>query len=413
MNRIISSLTLLIVVVFFSFTQANAALAISDTLSDSRLGEASNHSVRWTVSDGGGVAEGESFTLTFAADFDTSGIVVGDVDLLDDSADETLAASCAGAEKASFVNGGNDTLTFTICPGDGGAIATGSVVTVRIGANASGGINQTINPNSSGEYAMSLAGGGGYADTEVLSVYISDGISTTATVTAQAGSLHITGYASPLALVYFIEGVSTIATDSADSNSYFDETISGLSSGLHTINIYARDTDARNGTAVSVNINVSAGDSTNYGPLVLPPTFTLSSASVGRPAELIVSGKSVNNASVEARINGSGNDGTNFSVSTAADGSWSANINPLLHLGAKTVYFIAIDRNSVNSDATNTSDYSVNLSADLNNDGNVTDSDFNLLKEKWQSRDNVAADINDNGAVNITDLSIMMYYWTG
>ena len=409
MNRFLV-LLITISIVFFSFSPTKAALSFSDTLSDSRPFEVSNHEIKWTVADAGGIAEGESFTLTFASGFDTSSITVGDVDLLDDGADITLAAACGGSQ-ASFVNNGNDTFTFTICPGGGGAIATTSVVTVRIGTNATGGVNQIISP-AAGSYTVSLAGAGGYTDSSVLQVNIIGGVSTTATVTAQTGNLHIVGYASPSALIYFLENSSVIATNTANSNSYFDETINGLAGGIHTINIYARDSDNRNSVVTNINVNISSGSTVNYGPVIIAPTFSIPTTSIGRPAELNVNGKAVNNSSVEISINGSRNDGTNFSVTTDGSGSWSANINPLLHLGEKSVYFVAVDRASIKSEPSNTTNYTVVLSADLNNDGKVNDLDFDILKSKWQSRDNVAADINDDGVVNITDLSIMMYYWT-
>ncbi len=107
-----------------------------------------------------GVAEGETFTITFASAFDTSSITEDDVDIADDGIDLTTGATCASTEQAS-VSIASDMVTITICAGDGGAIAAASQVTVEIGTNANSsgiGTNQVTNPTGIGTYFVTIAG---------------------------------------------------------------------------------------------------------------------------------------------------------------------------------------------------------------------------------------------------------------
>lgn len=183
--RIIAQLLSLIGFVLSPFQALAATVTtFSDTLSDSRPSVVSNHLIKWDVVDTGGIAGGESFTLTFATAFVTNTIAVGDVDIAGSTAGElTLAANCAAADKASFVNNADDTFTFTICAGDGGDIAAGEVVTIEIGTNAAGGSNQITN-STAASYTISMAGASTYTDSGEVQVAVISGVTTTATVSA-------------------------------------------------------------------------------------------------------------------------------------------------------------------------------------------------------------------------------------
>lgn len=242
----------------------------------------------------------------------------------------------------------------------------------------------------------------------------SNNISTRMMVGSQAGSLRFVGYASSGAIVYFKENGSVIGTITADSSGYFDKTISGLSESIHNIGLYAADTDSVLTLTVTYGVSVSANVTTLVSGIVLPPTFSLVVASVKRPAELIGSGRALNNATVQVFIQGSG-DSQSVNTSTDNEGRWSVNINPKLHLGSKSAYAIALNTSGSQSQSSQTQSYEVLLSADINVDNLINLTDFSVLMYNYgtDSPANAAADINDNGRVDLVDFSVMMYYWSG
>src|SRR3989344_1258698 len=142
------------------FKAPNAAQLtnLKDTLSSSNKGGASNHTLQFDTP--GVIQETQVIQVIFPAGFDSDSIVENDVDIEDDGVDLTTAASCAGIDQASVAMAAN-TLDITICSGDGGAVATGSTVAIKIGQHAttSGtGVNQIINPTSTGSYNITVGG---------------------------------------------------------------------------------------------------------------------------------------------------------------------------------------------------------------------------------------------------------------
>lgn len=114
-----------------------------------------------TFTTGSGVAEGETMLVSFDNSFDTSSINEDDIDVEDDGTDLTTASDCSGAEEAG-VSIAADVITVEICAGDGGAIAGGSEVVIKVGENAvdSGlGSNRVGNPSNIGTYQIYISGG--------------------------------------------------------------------------------------------------------------------------------------------------------------------------------------------------------------------------------------------------------------
>jgi hypothetical protein len=146
-----------------------------------------DHTVVFTTP--GGVAEGETVVISFASEFDTSSIAEDDVDVEDDGADLTTAATCAGFEQAS-VAVSDDDLTITVCAGDSGAIAALSEVTVRIGLNATAsgtGANQIVNPSGAGTYYVGIAGTFGDSGSIALPMLEEGSVSVEAEVSGGGG----------------------------------------------------------------------------------------------------------------------------------------------------------------------------------------------------------------------------------
>ena len=132
--------------------------SLTDVVSSPLTSTEADHTVTFTTQSA--VSEGETIRLEFDASFSTGGILEDDVDITDDGVDLTTAADCSGSEQASVVMAA-DVLTITVCAGDGGAVAVGSIVVVQIGANATSsgtGSNQVAHPANPGTYAIRLRG---------------------------------------------------------------------------------------------------------------------------------------------------------------------------------------------------------------------------------------------------------------
>lgn len=137
--------------------------ALSDTTTSHVVSAASNHTLSFTT--GTGASLGSFIRLTFDGSFDTATITEDDVDVLDDGVQLTTAASCGGGVQTSVAMSG-DQLDIAICVGGASPIVAGSVVTVRIGTNATSsgtGTNRITNPSTVGTYPIAL--GGNFGDT--------------------------------------------------------------------------------------------------------------------------------------------------------------------------------------------------------------------------------------------------------
>lgn len=227
------------------------------------------------------------------------------------------------------------------------------------------------------------------------------------------GALRLIGQAIPSALMTFLDAGSVIGTVTTNSTSGFDRTFAGLSPGLHTISLYAADSQSRTTLTLSVDVRVIGGSTVTLSGFLLPPTISLTKATIKRPEALIAEGYAKNSSSVTAFISG---DSVSKQVTSDSLGAWQAKVSDTLHLGNHTTYAVVQDQAGTQSQLSQTKLFSVQLSADLNNDSKVNLTDFSILMFNYgQSRPpNKAADINDNGgAPDLVDFSVMMFYWTG
>ena len=174
MKKIVIFLILsLLLIVFWSVTRTQAASlsAISDVLSRLKVSEDANHTISFTTPTG--VAAGQTITIAFPSDFDTTGVDFSDIDVTDDGTDLDLAAIPAGATwGAAFGGTGNRTLTIT---SGTGTIAATSAIVVEIGTHAAFAVagDQAINNATvAGNYTITIAGT--FGDTGQYAIYIVD-----------------------------------------------------------------------------------------------------------------------------------------------------------------------------------------------------------------------------------------------
>ncbi len=280
----------------------------NDTPTSLQTSAGANHTVVFTTPSG--VSEGETVVLGFSTAFDTASIVEDDVDVQDDGVDLTTAANCGGAEQASVAMA-SDELTVTICAGDGGTIAAGSEISVRIGNNAAAsgiGADQIANPPTAGTYYLSIAGTFGDSGSIALPVLESGSVGVTGTVPSAGGgsggggggcgdstapgvsSIAISGVTTSSATVsWTTDENADSAVDYGTTTSYLSGTesdtslvtshskvLSGLSEGT-TYHVRARSKDLCVNEAVSVDQTFMTADAS--APVISNVVATVTSSS--------------------------------------------------------------------------------------------------------------------------------------
>lgn len=171
----------------FGVVRGAPVSGFSDTLTDSAPSASSNHTVVFTTPNGV-TDDGSTMVVAFSDndDFNLAGIIEDDIDIDDDGTPMVTSGSCGvGVEVGVSVNTSIDEITFQFCSGEGGAIAGGSEVTIRVGDHAvdsGSGSNQILNPSSVGQQNISISGTGTFNDSGTTSVFIIDNIDMTAIV---------------------------------------------------------------------------------------------------------------------------------------------------------------------------------------------------------------------------------------
>ena len=160
-------------------SEAANVTTFSDTISDSAPSALADHTIKYTIPTGSaGVEAGETITVTFPTGFNMGAVAFGDVDLSIGGVDQTLAAAPAGATWGATVAG----QVLTLTSGTGVATA-GQEVIIKVGTNATGGVNQITNHASEGSYAISVVSGtGSNNDTGTTRIVILTAVQITAAV---------------------------------------------------------------------------------------------------------------------------------------------------------------------------------------------------------------------------------------
>ncbi len=156
---------------------------VSDTLSDSSPGSASNHTIVFTTPTG--ISNGETITIDFSDGpfTGTSSIAATDIDVQDGATDLSVSTDCTVGSDEIGISFSGAVLTIEFCPGDGASIAANGSTTIEIGDHASfggSGSNQLVNPSVTGSYEIGIAGT--QTDTGETEVVIIDTVTVTATV---------------------------------------------------------------------------------------------------------------------------------------------------------------------------------------------------------------------------------------
>ncbi|MFA6018205.1 MAG: hypothetical protein WCT28_00370 [Patescibacteria group bacterium] len=163
MRRIIFKNVIFFFAIFIAFFPcklfAATVIDFTDQPTSMQASMGSNHKFVFTTVTN--IPEGSSVLFTFPVGFDLAAITEDDVDIADDYIQLTTASDCLASDNVSVTVTGQN-LSLGICAGDGGSIATGSVVTIEVGTNAhtfGSGINRITNPSVVNSYFIKLKEG--------------------------------------------------------------------------------------------------------------------------------------------------------------------------------------------------------------------------------------------------------------
>lgn len=228
----------------FRIAEASSITEASDTLSNSAPGVASNHTIAFETPNG--MAIGEDFTITFPVAFTMGSVAETDIDILVNGLSSTTAGTAAAGTWGVDVTG--SVITFET-PTDAG-IASSTPITVLIGTNAAGGVNQITNPLST-TTSYEIVIGGTMQDSGDVRVAIVDQVTVSASVDTSI-TFTVTGVASGAT-------VNTSPTTTIDSTTPTTLTFGTLPIGVsrtlaHDLTVA---TNATNGYTVTVQ---QAGD---------------------------------------------------------------------------------------------------------------------------------------------------------
>ncbi|MEX2012476.1 MAG: hypothetical protein WD970_01835, partial [Patescibacteria group bacterium] len=387
--------------------KASAAFpdSVQNTLSDSRENVESKHTIIIDQTAGTAFETGEDIVITFPAQFTVPAFGPSDATFSDGTARTILSSCSAGANNVSIGVSGQ-VVTFTACSGFTSETA-GNPISIVLGTGAT----LATNPANSGIYYMDTNGSYG-DDQRGIALAITEGVALSFTIPSPTGNVRFTGDAFPSAFVTILDGGAVAGTTTANSTSFFDKTVTGLSPTNHTFSIFAQAADGRKTITLSFNINVLSGTTITVSGILLPPIITVPSQEK-RPVFFPESGLARHNSTVNTFIGGQTS--TNDSATSKSSGKWSLKADIILHLGAHTISGLVNDGFGNQSILTTPKNFTILLSADLNIDNLVQLTDFSILMFNYARSNppNKAADINDNGPVDLVDFSVMMFYWTG
>jgi len=404
---------------------------VSDTVSNSRPGVSADHTVKFTVTNiipasGKIIITPQAGVFTIPA-----GLGMNDLDLFDDGVNLTLAdAAGSGSGSAigvSITSGTGGKITFTL--NDTDAITVGSVVTVKIGTNATFGVagsQQIKNPSGVGSYRIAFetqnAFGGVIDQAQAMIAII---------IPVQVG-----GLIKPIASSEFLFTPVTATTTTllnpdgtkltvnwpigfATSSDDFRLEISSFQKQDFTPASSPPSGKSVVGKVYDINLSrvVDGSQVGNFPQDITFDFFYLDSEIYGIDENTLKpyywndsSWTAINGSTVfsnENRVRVSVNHLSNF---TLMGNSSSAPAPPPSGSGGSGGGGGGISLPVVTSTSTPATAFK---RGDINRDGKVNIVDFSIAAY-WYKRLNppTSVDINGDGAITLVDFSIMAFYWT-
>lgn len=158
--------------------QAAALTSVSDTMSTLKESVVANHDIQFTTPTG--ISASQTIAITFTDFSVAAGLDSTDIDLLDDGAQLTLAASPSGTTWGAV----RTSATVITLTNGSAAVAAGSVVRIKIGTNATEAAtgDQQITSPAAGTATISIAGTMTDSGSISANIISNDQVSVSATV---------------------------------------------------------------------------------------------------------------------------------------------------------------------------------------------------------------------------------------
>ncbi len=234
--------------------------------------------------------------------------------------------------------------------------------------------------------------------------------------------VNVTGLTFPRATINILLDSDSVGTVRANNSGGFDFS-TNASPGTVSMGFWTTDASGVRSVTFNTTFDVTQGAITNVAGIIVPPTISVTDATINPGETVTFSGQAVPNATIEVQI---GTALRTQRTTSDANGTWSLAYDTA-SLKADTY---AVKARSVSGAGviTSQSSYSTVLQlfvgvdgkvgspSDLNTDGSVNLVDFSILIFWWQTNggdSDPPADINQNGRVSIEDFSILLFNWTG
>ena len=230
----------------------------------------------------------------------------------------------------------------------------------------------------------------------------------------------IKGKAYPQAEITILKDGSVASVVTADLQANFRKELTGLTAGVYTFGVWAKDKTGRKSITFSFTNSVSNGTTTTISDIFLPPTIELEKTRISKGVDLNIFGSTTPESKVSVHIESSKEIIKKFDADDI--GNWDLSFNTtVLDEGAHTVRARAVSPGGLIGTYSNTLAFIVGSkgtialmkNGDISADKKINLVDFSILLYNWGAPENPAADLNGDNKVNLTDFSIMLYHWTG
>jgi len=240
------------------------------------------------------------------------------------------------------------------------------------------------------------------------------------------GSVVFSGKAYPLSIVKILKDGQIAATTAADSNGYFETTLTHLIVGSYSFAIYAYDSNGNKSKTITYTKEISKDEVEEISAIVVPPTLNISDDNIKKGEKITFSGQAAPGAEMTIDLS-SGKDNWSFHPTAGSSGYYSYKLDTKDYdvndytVSAKTTI------NNLTSESSEEATFTISESSqissnsvkgwkkvDFNEDSRVNLIDFSILVH-WFDQPSFPSkvDVNTDKKVNLSDFSVMMYYWSG
>lgn len=230
----------------------------------------------------------------------------------------------------------------------------------------------------------------------------------------------VQGRAYPNTSVNILKDGTAIGVVSTDSRANFTFTTDDVSPGATTFGFWAEDNLGLRSISYTTTFQVSEGAETTVNGVFIPPTIEIDEVEVDPGQVMEIYGQTAPEVDVSTHIHSEAK--AVEETRSDPDGNWRLEFDTSAlergHHTAKSKYQFEEGGSTQNSSFSRSISFFLGvpaesqLTADLNDDGQVNLADFSILLFHWGTASSLA-DINNDSTVGLADFSIMLFQWTG